>query len=131
MISKKITLRNRIELKQFSDEYQTNYNGYLIYQDIIYKKHSRFGINTRFAFAYIDDYKVRIYTNESSLPYSQTNSVFSRNTFQWYVIFQYKLSKNLKSWFKINVINGNYKEGSNAQTIVKNYFSLTLKYDLI
>lgn len=131
VISKKITLRNRLELKQFSDDFQTSYNGYLIYQDIIYKNYSRFGINTRFAFAYIEDYKVRIYTNESSLPYSQTNSVFSRNTFQWYVILQYKLTRHLKSWLKINVINGNYKEESNTQTIEKNYFTLTLKYDLI
>jgi len=131
IISKKITLRNRIELRQFKDDFQHRYNGYLIYQDFIFKNYSRFGINTRIAFAYIEDYKVRIYSNESSLPYSQANAVFTRNTLQWYLIFQYKISTHLKTWFKINVINGDYKENSNTLTLEKNYFTLTLKYDFL
>ena len=131
IISKKITLRNRLEYKTYTDDFNIKYSGYLLYQDFIYKKNSRWGITTRVAFAFIEDYKVRIYTNESALPYSQTNSVFTRNTLQWYLIFQYKIAKNMKVWFKINLLNGDYKEESNTQILEKNYYSLTLKYDLI
>jgi hypothetical protein len=96
-ISLIVESESRFEQSQFNAENSSNAFGTLIYQDFKYKIFkNKFTINTRLAFFDIDNFNARIYAFEDNVPYSYSVPMFQNSGIRFYLLANYKITKNIK-----------------------------------
>ena len=128
-VSKNLQLRSRVEFKTVRYEATDNANGFLLFQDLVYR-FSRIPVrlSLRYLLFRTDDYAARIYAYEDDVLYSYTNPAFSDEGYRSYALIRYDAAKNLTFWIKwgqtgyngVSVIGtGSDEIEGNAKTEVK------------
>ncbi len=100
ILDKAIQLRTRLEWSfyKISQEMQ---NGFLIYQDIVYKPlSSPWSASARITLFDTDDYETRIYTYENDLIYYYAIPAFNDKGSRYYINLRYKGIRNLTAEIK-------------------------------
>jgi len=132
--SENIELRDRLELVFYNKE-DIRQNGYLVYQDIIWKpERKNFSIAARYAFFETDGYESRIYSYENDVLYSYSVPAFIGKGSRIYAMLRYHPIKNTDIWLRYGSIiysdretissgpeeiKGNTKSDITAQLIIK------------
>ena len=94
-VNKEIELRYRAEISMtLKDDIENN--GYLIYQDIIYKPIGKpYSFSTRYCLFDTDNFDTKIYTYENDLLYEYAIPFFQNQGRRFYINARYKPSRNL------------------------------------
>lgn len=99
-VGRDIIVRNRVEFSRYQKEGEPKHNGFLIYQDLIYKFGFKFRVTGRFAVFDTPDYRARIYAYENDVlgffsipPYSGVGS-------RYYLILNLKATRKLEFWLR-------------------------------
>jgi hypothetical protein len=132
--SENIELRNRLEMVFYNKE-NTKQNGYLIYQDIIWKPENiKFSFAARYAIFETDGYESRIYSYENDVMYSYSVPAFIGKGSRVYAMLRYHPIKNAEFWLRYgsviyadretissgpDEIKGNTKSDVTVQLILK------------
>lgn len=92
-------IRNRLELSEYNKT--SKENGYLIYQDIIYK-HSRLPFTTsiRYALFDTDSYNTRIYAYENDILYAFSIPPYFNKGSRFYLNFKYKFNRSASLYLR-------------------------------
>lgn len=94
-ISQELELRNRAEYSRFSLEGKPS-NGWMIYQDIIYKPlNSPISFTSRIAFFDTDDFDSRIYAYENDILYEFRIPFFQNEGTRFYINTRYRINRKL------------------------------------
>ena len=96
-LSRKIELRNRIEITLFEDDNKSK--GIFIAQDFHYKQR-KFGLTSRIAYFNTEDFDSRIYAYESDLLYNFFIPFFQNEGIRMYANFKYKWTFKLSTEFR-------------------------------
>jgi len=136
-ISPSLKLRNRIEYILLDDKSKTEKeNGYLIYQDVVYKK---MGSKISFAFRYAlfdtKSYDARVYAYETDIPGSYSIPSYYYKGTRTYLMLNYDITRHIEVWLRwsqtyysnkniisegsLSEIKGNTKSEVKAQVQVK------------
>jgi len=100
-ISDALKLRNRIELVKYHIGDEKPENGYLIFQDIIYKSlKSPISVTLRYALFDSDTYNSRIYTYEQDVLYAYSIRSFSGKGTRTYLMLRYKVAHGIDVWLR-------------------------------
>lgn len=100
-ISPSFSLRNRIELIQFSHGDYTE-NGYMLYQDIIYRNlASPWAITLRYALFDTDGFNSRIYAYENDVLYAFSFPFYSDKGSRMYLLARYRLGRNIDLYARL------------------------------
>lgn len=100
-VSKTVTLKNRVEFTRYIIGTETQQTGYLIYQDIAFKKmKSPFSFSARFALFDSDTYDSRIYSYESDVLYSYSIPAFYYKGSRFYITTRYSINRNIDVWLR-------------------------------
>ncbi|WP_282015320.1 helix-hairpin-helix domain-containing protein [Marinifilum flexuosum] len=88
-------IRNRIEFSKYKQA-ENNENGFLIYQDLIYR-FSQFPLNIslRYALFDTDSYDTRIYAYENDILYAYSVPAYYNKGSRFYFNLNYKISNNI------------------------------------
>jgi hypothetical protein len=100
-VSRNLKLQSRVEYKVVVRDSTNNADGFLIYQDLVY----RFSIipvqlSVRFSLYRIDDYSSRIYAYEDDVLYSYSSPALFDEGSRIYILLRYDMNKNLTWWLK-------------------------------
>lgn len=100
-ISNAITLRTRAELLWYDKDGLNSENGFLFFQDVIYKPLlSPFSAGIRLQHFNTDGYNSRIYAYENDVPYSFSIPSFFDKGFRYYLNLGYDISDNISMWVR-------------------------------
>ena len=100
-LSSNFQLRNRIELNRINRKDESNDNGYLLYQDLIYKTEKLpLTIYFRYALFDTDSYYSRIYTYENDLLYAYSIPALYFRGAHTYIMLKYSVSRSADIWIK-------------------------------
>tara|TARA_R110001583_G_scaffold14228_2_gene59888 strand:+ start:7635 stop:9698 length:2064 start_codon:yes stop_codon:yes gene_type:complete len=92
-------IRNRLELSEYNKS--SKENGYLIYQDIIYKhSHLPFTTNIRYALFDTDSYNTRIYAYENDILYAFSIPPYFNKGSRFYLNFRYKFNRSTSLYMR-------------------------------
>ena len=110
-------------------------NGYLIFQDVIYRKRqSPFSFTFRYALFDTDSWDSRIYAYEHDVLYAFSIPAFYKRGTRTYLIFRYKIAHGIDIWIRysqtyynnidvissgLNEIQGSAKSEVKAQVRLK------------
>jgi hypothetical protein len=100
MISKRITIKNRIEQTFYAIENGSKTRGLVIFQDINFKTMDNFNIIARYMYFESDDYNSRVYAFENDLLYTFSVPAFQNRGTRFYVMGKYKLSRATAIWVR-------------------------------
>lgn len=134
-ISPNIELRNRLELVYYGKENTPKQNGYLIYQDIVWKpEHIHFTLTARYAIFETGGYESSIYAYESEALFSYSIPAYSGKGTRFYLLLRYHPLKHMDLWIRYSStiysdreiissgpgeIDGNTKSDVGAQMIIR------------
>lgn len=97
-----ITLRNRAEILWYDKKGANAENGFLIFQDVIYKPlMSSFSAGIRLQYFDTDGYNSRIYAYENDVPYSYSIPSFFGRGFRYYLNAGYDISDKTSIWVRL------------------------------
>jgi hypothetical protein len=100
-VSTTITLKNRVEFTRYQIGSESPQNGYLIYQDISFKKMKfPFSFSARYALFDSDTYDSRIYAYENDVLYSYSIPAFYYKGSRYYITARYSISRNWDVWVR-------------------------------
>ncbi len=102
-VSKAVKLKNRVEYIIYNNGIDPAEEGYMIYQDVVYKKPgSRISFNLRYALFDTKSYDSRIYAYENDLPGSfSIPSLYEKGT-RTYLNINYDISRNIEIWLRLS-----------------------------
>ncbi len=134
-ISSSITLSNRIEFTRYIIGNGMPQKGYIIYQDVNFKKlKSPFSFSIRYALFDADTYDSRIYSFEDDVLYGYSIPAFYYKGTRYYITMHYRINRNIDVWLRfaqtdysnrniigtgLTQINGNTKSEVKAQMRIK------------
>lgn len=134
-VSDAFTLRNRVELIDFRRGDSQKEQGYLVYQDILYRPlNSNLSFSFRYALFETDSYDARIYAYENDVLYFFSIPAYYRTGTRTYLTAKYRVKKGVDLWFRwaqwhfnnvdeigsgTELINGNTKTDIRAQLRIK------------
>jgi hypothetical protein len=134
-ISPSITLKNRVELVRYKIGSGAPQKGYLIYQDVTYKKmKSPFSLSFRYALFDADTYDSRIYSFENDVLNAYSIPAFYYKGTRYYITAKYSFNRNIDVWLRfaqtnysnrdvigtgLTTINGNTKTEVKAQLRIR------------
>ena len=102
-ISNSITLKNCIELTNYKILNTAPQKGFLIFQDLNYKKiKSKFSFSLRYALFDCDTYNSRIYSYENDVLYAYSIPALYNKGTRFYITMHYRINKNLDFWLKFD-----------------------------
>lgn len=130
-----LVFKNRLEYIFYNKEHEPSENGYLIYQDVIYRP-ANFPLDITFRYALFSTggYNSRIYTYENDVLYAFSVPSYFDNGQRVYLLLRYKALKQLDIWVRLartifsdrstigsgaDKIDGNHKTEIKVQVIVK------------
>lgn len=97
-----ITLRNRAEILWYDKKGANAENGFLIFQDVIYKPlMNSFSAGIRLQYFDTDGYNSRIYAYENDVPYSYSIPSFFGRGFRYYLNAGYDISDKTSIWVRL------------------------------
>lgn len=130
-ISESVRLRNRVEYTTYQKGTDELEQGFLIYQDILYKPlSSPFSFSFRYALFDTDSYNSRLYSYENDVLYFFTIPAYSNRGTRTYLTARYKIRRGIDVWLRwsqwyynnvdsigsgLNEIDGNNKTEIRAQ----------------
>ena len=98
----RLVLRNRIEYQVFETEESGKQDGFLIFQDIVFKnRNQKLSLTARFALFDIEDYDSRIYAYENDILFVFSIPAYYHRGIRTYGLVSYKINTSLQFWFKI------------------------------
>jgi hypothetical protein len=118
-ISESVRLRNRIEYTTYKKGENEREQGFLIYQDVMYKpKSSPFSFSFRYALFDTDSYNSRIYSYENDVLYFFNIPAYSNRGTRTYLTARYKVRRGIDVWLRwsqwyynnVNVIGSGQSE---------------------
>lgn len=134
-IGEMFTLTNRVEWSNFKNGNNKAENGYMIYQDIGFRKLGfPLSANARFAIFKTDGFNSRIYAYENDVLYSFSIPALSGNGMRYYLMLNYNITRNIEVWVRfaqtqlfdtktigsgLDAINKNYRSEIKAQLRLK------------
>jgi hypothetical protein len=96
-----LILKNRIEYLQFGNVEGQKSNGFLIYQDVLYRPENHpFDITLRYALFDTDDYDARIYAYENDVLYAFSIPGYFYKGSRFYLLIKWELLENLDFWVR-------------------------------
>lgn len=133
-ISPSFTLRNRVELVDFSFG-QRKETGYMIYQDVFFRNlESPLAVTLRYALFDTDGYDSRIYVFENDVLYAFSFPYYADKGSRAYLLVRYSLNRNIdfyarlaQTWFSnrnssgsgLDIVEGNTRTELKAQLRVR------------
>jgi hypothetical protein len=97
-----LKLHSRLEFVKTNEEGLPNETGYLIFQDIIWKKMNvPFSVTFRYALFQTDAWNARLYAYENDLLYSYSIPAYYGKGARIYGIFKFDVRRNIDVWFRI------------------------------
>ncbi|NOX85077.1 MAG: general secretion pathway protein GspK [Chlorobi bacterium] len=130
-----LIFKNRLEYVFYNKQFEQAENGYLLYQDILYRPaHFPLDITFRYALFSTDGYNSRIYTYENDVLYAFSVPAYFDNGQRVYLLLRYRAFKQLDIWFRLartvffdrktigsgsDEINGNAKTEVKIQLVVR------------
>ncbi len=134
-ISTSVELRNRLELVYYNKHNSPKQNGYLLFQDIIWKPEKiRLSLVARYAIFETGGYESRIYSYESDVLYSYSIPAYSGKGARAYLMLHYHPFKQTDIWLRYGTtiysdreiissgpteIDGNRKSDAGVQVITR------------
>ena len=130
-----LIFKNRLEYVFYNKQFESAENGYLLYQDILYRPaHFPLDITFRYALFSTNSYNSRIYTYENDVLYAFSVPAYFDNGQRVYLLMRYRAFKQLDIWIRLartvffdrkaigsgsDEINGNAKTEVKVQLVVK------------
>lgn len=103
-ISDNFTLRNRVEIVYFKKENKDTENGFLAYQDVIYKPKSKsYSFTARYALFDSKSFNSRIYAYENDVLYYFYIPAYYRVGSRFYLTARYKYRKKFDFWVRYGI----------------------------
>lgn len=100
--SESIKFHGRIEWLRTNEEGLPNENGYLIFQDVIWKKmNCPVTFTFRYALFQTDSWNARLYAYENDVLYSYSIPVYYGKGTRVYGIFKFDVRRNIDVWFRL------------------------------
>lgn len=97
-----LTFRNRLELSQYQTNQKNTENGYMLYQDIIYRPKHSLSLIFRYAVFDTKSYNTRIYTYENDVLYAfSVPALYGKGT-RTYITLRYNMAKNVDVWLRLS-----------------------------
>lgn len=134
-IGEMFTLSNRVEWSNFKNGNNKAENGYMIYQDVGFRKLGfPLSFNARLAIFKTDGFNSRIYTYENDVLYSFSIPALAGNGLRYYLMLNYNITRNIEVWVRfaqtnmfgtktigsgLDEINGNKRSEIKAQLRLK------------
>jgi hypothetical protein len=118
-IAESFRLRNRIEYTTYKRGENQREQGFIIYQDIMYKpKSSPFSFSFRYALFDTDSYNSRIYSYENDVLYFFNIPAYSNRGTRTYLTARYKVRRGIDLWLRwsqwhynnVNIIGSGQRE---------------------
>jgi len=134
-LNKSLELRNRIEYILFKEEGNSNSQGYMAFQDIIYKPiNSPISLTARYALFSTDNYDSRIYAYENDLLYAFSIPAYYDKGSRYYLNLRYRPNKLLTLELRFaqllqtnrnTISSGNEQIDGNTRTEIKTQVRLS------
>lgn len=100
-ISRAVTIKSRVEVVKVGYTEKKTENGFMIYQDVIFKPlSSPFSGSVRYGIFDTDSYDSRIYTYENDILYQYSIPFFYEKGFRYYVTLKYKINRMADVWVR-------------------------------
>jgi hypothetical protein len=119
-LGKSIKLKNRIEYSRYKRGERGVEQGFMIYQDVVYKALS-FPVSFSARLAYFDTetYNARIYAYESDVLYGYSFPAYYNRGMKAYLVLRYSIHRNIDAWFRVSNLFWSDREeiGSGLETI--------------
>ena len=97
-----LKLHSRLELVKTNDEGLPTETGYLVFQDVIWKKMNvPFSVTIRYALFQSDTWNARLYAYENDVLYSYSIPAYYGKGARIYGIFKFDVRRNIDVWFRI------------------------------
>ncbi|MCF8364802.1 MAG: helix-hairpin-helix domain-containing protein [Bacteroidales bacterium] len=98
-----VILKNRFEYLQFKNVDRQTSNGFLIYQDVMYRPENKpYDLTLRYALFNTDDYDARIYAYENDVLYAFSIPGYYYNGSRFYVLLKWEILDNLDFWLRFS-----------------------------
>ena len=105
-ITEEITLKNRIEYTNYKKDNFEQEEGYLVYQDIVYKpKNKPYSFSTRYALFDSESFNSRIYAYENDVLYYFYIPAYYKKGSRFYFTARYKYRKIFDFWVRYGIWN--------------------------
>jgi hypothetical protein len=96
-----ITLKNRIEFSRYQQFDEDFRNGFMMYQDILFRPSDRpYSLTLRYAVFNTESYDERIYAYENDVLYAFSIPAYFYNGSRFYVLMKYDLGSRMDLWFR-------------------------------
>jgi hypothetical protein len=97
-----LKLHSRLEFVKTNEEGLPNETGYLVFQDVIWKKMNvPFSVTLRYALFQTDTWSARLYAYENDVLYSYSIPAYYGKGARIYGIFKFDVRRNIDVWFRI------------------------------
>jgi len=97
-----LKLHSRLEFVKTNEEGLPNETGYLVFQDVIWKKMNvPISITIRYALFQSDTWNARLYAYENDVLYSYSIPAYYGKGARIYGIFKFDVRRNIDVWFRI------------------------------
>lgn len=101
-INESISLKNRIEYIRYHEVQKEVQQGYVVYQDVIYRStNTPLDLSFRYAIFDADSYDSRVYTYENDVLYAFSIPAFSGKGTRIYLLAKWSISPDLDIWARI------------------------------
>jgi hypothetical protein len=134
-LSPSIIMKNRVEYVSYHPEYNEKSNGYLMYQDVLYRPYDLpLDITFRYALFSTDSWDSRIYAYENDVLYAFSIPAYYGRGQRVYLMARYKMNRRFTFWFRVaratwfdrntigsgaDQVNGDHKTEIKAQVMIK------------
>lgn len=100
-VTHNIICKNRIDMIIYNSDFAEQENGYLIYQDILFRP-INFPLETTFRYSLFatDGYNSRIYTYENDVLYAFSVPSYFNNGQRWYLMLKWKIIPRISMWLR-------------------------------
>lgn len=97
-----LKLHSRLEFVKTNEEGLPNESGYLIFQDVIWKKMNvPFSVTLRYALFQTDAWSARLYAYENDVLYSYSIPAYYGKGARIYGIFKFDIRRNIDLWIRV------------------------------
>jgi len=101
LVHPNIKLKSRVEMVHFRPEQGPKEKGYVLYQDIVFKKiGSPLSLSARMALFETDSYNARLYAYESDVLYAFSIPAYFSKGVRYYAVAKYKIKRGIDLWVR-------------------------------
>lgn len=109
VVSPSVRLKSRMEWVNYQIGNEEDQNGFMFYQDIIYKKlESPITFALRYALMDIDSYSSRIYAYENDLLYTWSIPAYSETGSRFYIMAKWRFYRKMDLWVRYSLWDYTY-----------------------